>query len=588
MIPASVIEDIKYRNSIEDVISSYVNLTRSGANLKGLCPFHSEKTPSFTVYTGDGHFYCFGCGAGGDVISFIMRIENLDYRGALEFLARRCGITLPEDDGGREKGGVSRNRVLEMNLCAAKFFRNVLFSPEGQAGQEYFAKRQLSGATIKHFGLGYAPNSYDALKKHLHSQGFTDEEMVAGYLCQRSKKNEKNTYDCFRNRVMFPIIDTAGNIVAFGGRVLDDSKPKYLNSSDTPAFRKSRHLFALNYAKNHTEDGFILCEGYMDVIALHAAGFENAVATLGTAITADHARIMKKYTDKVTISYDSDDAGQKAADKALRLLGEAGIEARVLTIPGAKDPDEYIKSYGREKFAEVLRGSRSGFEHKIHKVLAKYDLNDLNNADIKARAARELCYAIADTESKVERDIYCQRIASVLNVDISSIKSEVTGILRHEAAKRKKERHTQVVRITSGSGDRVDPDFVKAPGNVRLEGAVIGMLLLHKEYIAFSKDKSILSPEMFTSELNRRLYEKITGTPDFDFGMLSEDFTQDEVSRAAKMMSDRKGLSNSKEVFTDCAVKLREMTEKLKEKQDGADLRDIIERRRKEATNNRK
>jgi len=237
MIPANVIEDLKFRNNIEDVISSYITLSRSGSNLKGLCPFHSEKTPSFTVYSGDGHFYCFGCGAGGDVISFVMRMENLDYRAALDFLAARCGITLPEE-GERERGGVSRSRVLEMNREAAKFFHHMLMkSEEGAVGREYFAKRKLSGATIKHFGLGYAPNSYDSLKKHLREKGFTDEEMVAGYLCQRSRKNEKNTYDCFRGRVMFPIIDVSGNVVAFGGRVLDDSQPKYLNSSDTPALK---------------------------------------------------------------------------------------------------------------------------------------------------------------------------------------------------------------------------------------------------------------------------------------------------------------------------------------------------------------
>ncbi len=578
MIPASVIEDLKYRNSIEDVISSYVNLTRSGSNLKGLCPFHSEKTPSFTVYTGDSHFYCFGCGAGGDVISFIMRIENLDYRGALEFLAARCGIALPDDDGYANEG-VSRSRILEMNLCAAKFFRNTLYSSEGRAGMEYFEKRALSGATIKHFGLGYAPNSYDALKKHLRSAGFTDEEMVAGYLCQRSRKNEKNTYDCFRNRVMFPIIDTTGNIVAFGGRVLDDSKPKYLNSADTPAFKKSRHLFALNYARKHTENGFILCEGYMDVIALHAAGFENAVATLGTAITPDHARIMKKYTDKVIISYDSDEAGQKAADKALRLLGEAGVDAKVLTIPGAKDPDEYIKAYGPARFAEVLQGSRSGFEHKIANITSKYDIN---TADGKAKAARELCYAIADIPSRVEQDIYCQRVASLLSVDISGVKSEVAGMIRRANAKRKKEQHSEVVRITSGIGDRVDPDFAKAPGNVKLECALIGMMLLRPEYIKLARDGGLLGEECFSSDLNRRLYRAVTETDDFDFGMLSETFTQDEVSRAAKMIADRKKLSDSPQIFADYARSLREMSEKLKEKSGGDDLRSIIERRRKE------
>ena len=583
MIPQNIIEDLKYRNSIEDVISSYVTLTRSGANLKGLCPFHNEKTPSFTVFTGnDGHFFCFGCGAGGDVISFIMRIENLDYRSALEFLAQRSGITLPDDDRGDTPRGPTRSRILEMNLAAARFFRETLFSEAGAAGREYFARRQLSGSALKHFGLGYAPNSYDALKRHLYSKGFTDEEMVAGYLCQRSKKNENNTYDCFRNRVMFPIIDVAGNVIAFGGRVLDDSVPKYLNSSDTPAFRKSRNLFALNFARNHAKESLILCEGYMDVIALHAAGFENAVATLGTAITPDQARIMKKYTDKVIISYDSDEAGQRAADKALRLLGEVDIEARVLVTPGAKDPDEYIKKFGSVKFSEVLKGSKGGFDHKISKILSKYDLN---TTDGKMRAAKELCYMIADIPSKVERDIYSQDVAKILELDVQGINGEVTGILRRKIKKEKADRRGEVVRITSGIGDRVDPDFAKAPTSVKLERALLGMLMQYPEFIKFSRDKGLLQEDMFFSKLNRRLFSKISDCGEgFNLGVLSEEFTQDEVSLAVKMIADRRDLTNSNDVFTDTARRLKAEAEKLRAKESGSeDIAALIARRRQES-----
>ena len=583
MIPQNIIEDLKYRNSIEDVISSYVTLTRSGANLKGLCPFHNEKTPSFTVFTGnDGHFFCFGCGAGGDVISFIMRIENLDDRSALEFLAQRSGITLPDDDRGDTPRGPTRSRILEMNLAAARFFRETLFSEAGAAGREYFARRQLSGSALKHFGLGYAPNSYDALKRHLYSKGFTDEEMVAGYLCQRSKKNENNTYDCFRNRVMFPIIDVAGNVIAFGGRVLDDSVPKYLNSSDTPAFRKSRNLFALNFARNHAKESLILCEGYMDVIALHAAGFENAVATLGTAITPDQARIMKKYTDKVIISYDSDEAGQRAADKALRLLGEVDIEARVLVIPGAKDPDEYIKKFGSVKFSEVLKGSKGGFDHKISKILSKYDLN---TTDGKMRAAKELCYMIADIPSKVERDIYSQDVAKILELDVQGINGEVTGILRRKIKKEKADRRGEVVRITSGIGDRVDPDFAKAPTSVKLERALLGMLMQYPEFIKFSRDKGLLQEDMFFSKLNRRLFSKISDCGEgFNLGVLSEEFTQDEVSLAVKMIADRRDLTNSNDVFTDTARRLKAEAEKLRAKESGSeDIAALIARRRQES-----
>ncbi len=272
VISRATIEELKGRCNIEDVISSYVVLKRAGNNLKGLCPFHSEKTPSFTVFPATQNFHCFGCGAGGDVISFVMRADNLEYREAIEQLAARAGITLAEEDS-RDKGGVTRTRVLEMNKCAARFFRDMLFDErEGATARAYLAKRQLSSAIVRRFGLGYAPNSFDRLKNHLRQNGFTEQEMEAGYLCARSR-TKGNLYDIFRGRLMFPIIDVSGNIIAFGGRVLDDSQPKYLNSSDTPAFRKSKNLFALNYAKANSAERLILCEGYMDVIQLHAAGF---------------------------------------------------------------------------------------------------------------------------------------------------------------------------------------------------------------------------------------------------------------------------------------------------------------------------
>ncbi len=303
MIPPNIIEDIKFRNEIESIISQYVVLKRAGSNFSGLCPFHSEKTPSFVVFPGTQSFYCFGCGAGGDVVNFVMRTENLDYVSALKTLAQRSGITLPEDTEKDRVSGVSRQRVLEMNIEAAKFFRSMLFDEKvGSEAREYLLnKRKLPMAVIKHFGLGFAPNVFGALHDHLRKLGYTDKEMVEGFLCTTGKNG--SVYDLFRNRIIFPIIDVSGNVVAFGGRVMDNSLPKYLNTSDTPAFKKSKNLFALNYAKSKCEKMLILCEGYMDVIALHSAGFENAVATLGTAITAEQARIFSRYTKKVVISY---------------------------------------------------------------------------------------------------------------------------------------------------------------------------------------------------------------------------------------------------------------------------------------------
>ena len=347
MIPKEVIEEIRYRCDIEDVIGSYVTLKRAGSNRNGLCPFHSEKSPSFTVFPATKSFYCFGCGAGGDVITFIQRIENLDYVGSLEFLAARAGISIPNDSSYMEKETLTRKRVYEMNLEAAKFFRACLFDPTlGRDGLEYLTeRRRMSGAVIKHFGLGFAPNDFGMLTRHMKQKGYTDEELYAAFLCGKSQKTGR-PFDLFRNRIMFPVIDTAGNIVAFGGRVMDDSKPKYLNSADTPGFKKSRILFGLNYAKDHCAEQMILCEGYMDAIAMHAAGFQNAVATLGTAITPDHARLLSRYTKRVVINYDSDEAGQRAANKAMALLDEVGLEVRVLKLTGAKDADEYLRTYG--------------------------------------------------------------------------------------------------------------------------------------------------------------------------------------------------------------------------------------------------
>ncbi|MBR2296356.1 MAG: DNA primase, partial [Clostridia bacterium] len=392
MISPQIIEEIKYRNDIESVVSSYVSLKRAGSNFSGSCPFHSEKTPSFVVFPATQSFYCFGCGAGGDAISFVMRAENLDYVSAIKTLAQRSGITLPDDIDNKQPQGVSRQRVLDMNIEAVKFFQECLWDERlgAEARQYLLEKRGLDRSVIKHFRIGYAPNSFGMLHDHLKKLGYTDEEMYVAFLCGKGQKG--TAYDYFRNRVMFPIIDTSGNVVAFGGRVMDDSKPKYLNTSDTPAFKKSRNLFALNFAKNHCESMMILCEGYMDVIALHAAGFENAVATLGTAITSDQARIFSKYTKKVVISYDSDEAGQKAADKAFRFLQEVGIEVKILKMVGAKDPDEFIKKFGAIRFKEIIEKSKSRFDFEVEKIISKYNIEDL---DDKIKASSEICQLIA-------------------------------------------------------------------------------------------------------------------------------------------------------------------------------------------------
>ena len=552
MIPREIIEEIKYRNDIEDVISSYVTLKRAGSNLIGVCPFHNEKTPSFTVFSSTKNFYCFGCGAGGDVITFIMKAENLDYPSALEFLAHRAGIEIPKD-GKTEERGIPRKRIYEMNLAAAKFFRQCLFDPNvGREALSYLTEnRRLSGSVIKHFGLGYSPADFGILTAHMKKLGFTDEELTVGFLCGKSQKNGR-LYDYFRNRVMFPIIDVSGNIVAFGGRVMDDSKPKYLNTSDTPGFKKSRNLFALNYAKKNCSEQMILCEGYMDVIALHAAGFENAVATLGTAITQEHARIISKYTKSVLISYDMDSAGRTAADKAMRLLADVGVDVKVLKMTGAKDPDEYIKLYGADRFRQVITKSQSGFEYKMDSILSKYDLSQ---AEDKIKASAELCGVIASVYSSVEREVYIAAASERIGLTPAVMKNDVertrAGLVKKYKAKEGHDAQMSAKNI----GDRINPDAAKNIQGAAAEEAILGLMLLYDEHrTAVASGAVELSKEDFCTEFGARVFEAIVNLErsegGYMYSLLGEHFDPDEMGRMQRMEYKRRQLvSNGRDVL---------------------------------------
>jgi len=577
LIPRSIIDDLCARCDIESLISSYVTLKRAGTNQKGLCPFHSERTPSFTVYPQTQSFYCFGCGAGGNAIDFLMRIENLDFRGAVEQLADRTGITLPawDDREGNREEGVSRKRVLAMNLEAARFYRTMLFDEQiGSPGRAYFQSRGLDGSTVKHFGLGYAPPVGGKTLQHLKSLGFGEEEIRQAYFCG---KNDRGYYDYFRGRVMFPIIDVAGNVIAFGGRVLDDSKPKYLNTSDTPAFKKSRNLFALNYAKNHCESGFILCEGYMDVISLHAAGFENAVATLGTAITSEQARILKKYADRVMLSYDSDEAGQKAANRAIGILEAAGMETKVIRIPDAKDPDEYIKRFGADRFREVLNGSQSKFDFMLSNVTAQYHLEV---PEEKIKAIREVCRYIAGIYSRVERDIYMARAAKLFESDPKSIAHDVDAVIRQNAREAEKKRKGELYRITVGIGDKVNPDYARKPKAARLEEDVLGMMFHKNNYAEKAVKEEMLTEADFFTELGRRLFRFVRDgvlAEGFSMSLLSEAFTPDEVSRAYRMQNMRAELPDSEEIF---ASYVRELQNEVKSAASSLSLEELLAQKR--------
>ena len=569
MISKETIEQVLIRNDIESLIGSYVSLKRAGSNLKGLCPFHNEKSPSFTVYPQDNSFYCFGCGAGGDAITFIKKRENLDYPDAVEFLANRAGITVIKDElGGYQSAPrIDRARMFKMNADAARYFHQRLFddTPEAKNALAYFTNgRKLSMATIKHFGLGYAPNSFDKFSKHMRGLGYTYDELVAGFLC--GKNEERGTYfDAFRNRVMFPIIDVSGNVIAFGGRVLDDSKPKYKNSSDTPVFKKSRNLFALNFARHSCTESLILCEGYMDVIAMHAAGFTNAVATLGTAITSEQARMMSRYTKKVIISYDADEAGQKAAMRAVKMLSDVGLDVTILRVPGAKDPDEYINSFGAERFKQVLNESKSKFEYHMENILSKHDIN---LAQEKIKALYELEKVVSEVYSAAERDIYIQTISKTFNVDPKSIKTDVERIISKNL-KEYKQRETQKMHQDSiGYSDKVNTDFIKAPAVAKNEEAVLGLLLVYSEHRKSVFDNQRLTTEDFFTEFNKKVFTYIKSCYDSgDDSMMSinDAFTSDEVGRITKMKIGRMQLSdNGERVLDDCIQNLKSSVEKKK------------------------
>ena len=548
--PQGFIEELKMRSPIQEVVGRYVELKRAGRNMVGRCPFHSEKTPSFTVF--EDNFHCFGCGAGGDSITFIMRIENLDYRDGIQFLADRCGMTVPQSEvryTNSEKPKLSRERAFAMNKAAARIFYENLASPEGLEAREYLQKRQISASTIKRFGLGFAKNEFYDLYNKLSSLGYTMEEIKENFLCGVSLKSGK-PFDMFRNRIMFPIIDTAGNVIAFGGRVMDDSKPKYLNSSDTVVFRKGKQLFALNYAKdvltgsiesNLVKPGeIILCEGYMDVIAMHQAGFTNAVATLGTAITPEHSRVVSRYAKTAFLAYDSDEAGKKAADKAMTLLNEVGVDTKIIRMQDAKDPDEYIKKFGAVSFSKLLTGSIGQIDFKLNGVLSKYNLSI---PDEKLRAVDECCKVISSIYSDVKKDIYIQRLSEITDVKADSIRTKIEGDRRRNAAKAAKSRMADTEKKSMHFDDKINTEAIINPVAVEIEERILGILLLYPE--EYSKCDAI-SAQDFVTTFSRRVFEALTELYNnnvTDLSSLNETFTPEEMARIFDMRQRRSELS---------------------------------------------
>ncbi len=545
------LNELRSRTDIESLISQYVNLSKRGRTPKGLCPFHNEKTPSFTVYPENQSFYCYGCGAGGDAITFMRKIENLDYVEAVRLLAEKAGMRMPED-GYDDTLAKRKQRVLAANREAARFFHQTMMSPRGKLGLDYFAgQRRLSIQTIKHFGLGYAPDSWDALLKYMHEKGFTSSELYDANLVRKSEKDGRvSYYDNFRNRAIVPIIDLRGNVIAFGGRVLDDSKPKYINTSDTLAYKKSNGVFALNFAKNGNPDKLIVCEGYMDVIALHQAGFTNSVACLGTALTQEQASLLARYTDEVILSYDSDEAGQKATKRAIEIFGKTGLKIRVLRLSGGKDPDEILKNYGKERFQKLLDGAENNIEYRI---LHERDKYDLKTNDGKAKFLVAVA-EILSAGNSIEQDIYANKLASELSVSKDAIMQEIKKSYRRRSNAQKKEQFNEIVRETVTQKDSVNPERPKHYRAARAEETLIATLMQNPDFYDKIKDK--ISEDIFVTEFNRRVWsvlsERLENGKSVDITFFSSSFTPEEMGRISKIVSMRSQLSNTVEECDDC------------------------------------
>lgn len=538
--------ELKRRSDIADVVSGYVNLTKRGKNLVGLCPFHGEKTPSFTLYPENGSFYCFGCGVGGDVISFIMKIENLDYVDAVKFLAARAGISIPEDDYD-DTASKLRLRVLEMNRKAAHFFYTQLYSEAGKEALSYFRGRGLSENTIRKFGLGYSPVKGFELCNYLRAQGFSGTEIVAANLGVKSKTGD-TVYDRFKNRVMFPIIDVRGNVVAFGGRIMTDQKPKYLNTSETMVYKKNSNLFALNFAKNSNDRRLILCEGYMDVIAVNQAGFENAVATCGTSLTVEQALLMKRYADEVVICYDADEAGQKATTRAIGIFRSIGLDIKVLTVPDGKDPDEFIRNkgqYGAEAFKLLLQNTDNDVEYKLDKLKKRYDITTTQG---KIAFLSQAVKIVALLENPVERDVYSSKLANMAGVEKNSIDEQIKKLSRKEIRKESKDLERAMQANLSGRDDKINQQHFEKPRATRAEEMLIAYLTHNPN--AAKSIRGQISPEEFVTDFNRKLYvyfyDRIIQNCD-PLAKISADFTTDETSKIYQILSLYQRYSLSKQ-----------------------------------------
>lgn len=540
------LQELKYKTDIEDVVSTYVTLRKRGNTSVGLCPFHNEKTPSFTVYNDTQSFYCFGCGAGGDAIGFIKKIENLDYIDAVKLLAERAGLQMPQD-GFDDSISKKRRRILQINREAAKFFHSYMMSPQGKVGYDYFINRGLTPKTISKFGLGYAPDSWDLLLKHLKSLGYGYGEMLDAGLIKASKHN--SYYDFFRNRVITPVINVRGNVIAFGGRVLDNSKPKYLNSPDTLAYKKTNELFALNYAKDSGKDTLILCEGYMDVISMHQAGFTNAVAGCGTALTSEQVRLISRYANEVILAYDADEAGQKAVHKAMSLFKNTDVKIRVPRFSGGKDPDEIIKKLGRDKFKGMLEGASNDTEFSLLEIREKYDLETTQGKIDFVRDALK----IISTLQPVERDLYLTRISNELSIEKASLKAQLQSLMKNKRSRDEKNHFKTIVNDYTRNVTRETYDTGISHRQTKAENRLLTLLMVYPDCSKLLNDfDSNRLSDGFVKKAYSVILERIKDGLDLDLMSFGDTFTDSESARLSRLINDNCESNDSKSEFKDC------------------------------------
>lgn len=557
---SSFISELKFRCAVDEVIGSHITLKRAGARYLACCPFHHEKTPSFTVFPDTASYYCFGCGTGGDVITFIMKYKNLDYREAVYELAERAGLSVPEDRQVSNEQKNRRERLLEMHKIAAKHFHNNL-KVQGNPCLEYVKMRGLDSSSVTRYGLGYAKDSFDDLKNVLLKHGFSLTEMFAAGLVAKSQKNG-SFYDKFRDRLMFPVIDLRGNVVAFSGRALKaESTPKYMNSPETDIYHKGNIVFGLSVAKDKCDGTLILCEGNIDVVMLSQAGFKNAVAPLGTAFTIEQARIIAKYAKTVIIAFDSDAAGQKATAKAIDFLKEQGVTVRVLQMQGAKDPDEFIKTHGKERFLALLNRSKTPTEYQLDKLLEGYELSDTAGRVEYIGKASEI---IARLDSPVEREIYAGRLAKTVDVTPEVLKTDIERRRKTMITRERKKQITTETQNINGVRDNINRERSQNLLAARAEEMLIVLLVKNPELLDFIT-KNIEASD-FVTAFNRRIFEfYISGLmQDKTAKILSpaDAFEQDEVSKITFILNTAVLSGDPKTQVLDCITTIKSQKNK--------------------------